>query len=285
MSRSRTAFRRRLTSISRTLTLTPAAELLRSRASRLFDEAVALSSLVREHGNVKLVELRFGMVDSFATAVGPALIKSMLSESLNLALCSDITPRLREGLEDKRFDIVVANDAFADEARFTRIPLMREPHVLVLPRNADWDVLADDLRALARARPMVRYHPPSYWATQVDVRFHRMNVQLSRRVLVDTSEKLLAMVAAAIGWTIATPLALLRSKNVTELVRVLPFPGVNRFIASSSWCPAVASLMTLRSVWRRPPGKCLPDRSSTKFTRLLPGMWDAATIPESYPCE
>ena len=73
---------------TRVLSLTAPGELLRGRASQLFDDAVTLTSLVREFGKAKLVELRFGMVDSFAIAVGPALIKSMLSESINLSLWS-----------------------------------------------------------------------------------------------------------------------------------------------------------------------------------------------------
>jgi DNA-binding transcriptional LysR family regulator len=52
-----------------------------------------------------------------------------------------------------------------------------------------------------------------------------MNVHLSRRVSVDMSDKLLAMVAAGIGWSISTPLSLLRSRSLVDVVRVLPFPG------------------------------------------------------------
>lgn len=210
---------------TRVLSLTAPGELLRSRASQLFDDAVSLASLVREYGRAKLVDLRVGMVDSFAIAVGPTLIRSMLSEAINLSLWSDITPRLGDALNDRRFDIIVANDAFTDEARLTRFALMKEPYVLLLPKGAGWDVPTSDLAALARIRPMVRYHAPSYLAAQIDARFHRMNVHLSRRVSVDTSEKLLAMVAAGIGWSIGTPLALLRSRNLVDVIRVLPFPG------------------------------------------------------------
>ena len=210
---------------SRVLSLTPPGELLRGRASQLFEDAVALVSLVREYGQAKLIELRFGMVDSFAIAVGPTLMKSMLSEAVNVSLWSELTPRLIDGLNDKRFDIVVANDALTEEARLTRIPLMREPYVLLLPKSPEWDVSTEDLAVLARSRPMVRYHPPSYLATQIDAQLQRMNVHLSRRVSVDMSDKLLAMVAAGIGWSISTPLSLLRSRSLVDVVRVLPFPG------------------------------------------------------------
>jgi DNA-binding transcriptional LysR family regulator len=210
---------------SRVISLTAAGELFRSRAIPLVDEAVALSSLVREHDKAKLPDLRFGMVDSFAVAVGPMLIKSMLSEAVNLSLWSEITPRLQQSLGEKRFDIVVANDAFAENARLTRFTLMREPYVLLLPRDTRWDGTTEDLIALARSRPVVRYHAPSSMGSQIDARFHRMNVHLSRQVSVDTTDKLLAMVAAGIGWSITTPLALLRAPNLIGVIRVVAFPG------------------------------------------------------------
>jgi DNA-binding transcriptional LysR family regulator len=269
---------------SRVLSLTPPGELLRSRASQLFDDAVALASAVREYGAAKLVELRFGMVDSFAIAVGPTLIRSMLSEAINLSLWSDITPNLRQALNDKRFDIVVANDAFTDEARFTRIALMREPHALLLPRGDGWDVHAGDLAALARSRPMVRYHPASHLATQIDAQFHRMNVHLSRRVSVDTSDKLLAMVAAGIGWSIGTPLALLRSRNFLDNIRVVPFPGqtFHRELVMLSRRGEFDDLTRRLAATAREvlAGPIMDDISS-----MFPRLRDDVRIPEPYGAE
>ena len=269
---------------TRVLSLTPPGELLRSRAAQLFDDAATLTSLVREYAKAKLVELRFGMVDSFAIAVGPTLIKSMLSESINLSLWSDITPRLREALNDKRFDIVVANDAFTDEARLTRIALMREPYVLLLPRRPEWEVPAEDLASLARSRPMVRYHAPSYLATQIDAQFHRMNVRLSRRVSVDTSDKLLAMVAAGIGWSIGTPLALLRSPRFAEVVRVLPFPG-EPFYRELVMLSRRGELDELTRRLAATAREVLAGPIMDEIRAMLPELRDKISIPDPYLAE
>ena len=268
----------------RMVSLTLPGELLRSRASQLFDDAVALASLVREYGKAKLVELRFGMVDSFAIAVGPALIRSMLSESVNLSLWSDITPRLGVALNEKRFDIIVANDAFTDDARLTRIPLIREPHVLLLPKIAGWDVPTDDLAALARSRPMVRYHPPSYLASQIDTQFHRMNVQLSRRVSVDTSDKLLAMVAAGIGWSIGTPLALLRSRNLVDVIRVVPFPG-ETFYRELVMLSRRGELDDLTRRLAATAREVLAGPITDDIGAMLPGLRIDISVPEPYSAE
>jgi len=215
----------RVNRTSRSVSLTPAGELFRTRAAALLEDATQLAALMREHDRSKLTELRVGMVESFANAVGPLLIRSMLNEAINLSLWSDITPNLEAALSELRFDIVVVNDPLEESANVTRFLLLREPYVLLLPRDARWEGSPDDLVSLARSVPVVRYHPPSFMASRIDARFHRMNVQVSRRVSVDTTDKLLAMVAAGIGWSVSTPLALLRAPSLAGTVRIVPFPG------------------------------------------------------------
>jgi DNA-binding transcriptional LysR family regulator len=267
---------------SRALSLTPPGELLRGRAALLFDDAVALASRVREYGQAKLAELRFGMVESFATAVGPALLRSMLYEAVNLSLWSDITPRLTAALSDRRFDVVVANDAFTEDARLTRIALIREPYVLLLPRGAGWDVATDDLRTLARSRPMIRYHAPSYLASQIDAQLQRMNVQLSRRVSVDTSDKLLAMVAAGIGWSIGTPLSLLRSRSLVDVIRVTPFPGGQPFHRELVMLSRLGEFDDLTRRLASTAREVLAGPIMDDVGALLPGLRHDITIPEPH---
>ena len=266
---------------SRALSLTQPGDLLRRRGTELYDDAVALASLVREHGKAKLVELRVGMVDSFANAVAPTLIRGLLSESLNLSLWSDITNRLREALHDRRFDIVVANDAFTDEERLIRFALLRERYVLLLPKGSDWDVPVDDLSILARSRPMVRYHPESYIATQIDAQLLRMNVHVSRRVSVDTSDKLLAMVAAGVGWSVGTPLALLRSRNLIDAVRVAPFPG-DPFHRELVMLSRRGELDDLTQRLAAAAREVLAGPVSDDVGALLPELRDSLTIPEPH---
>jgi DNA-binding transcriptional LysR family regulator len=213
----------------RALSLTAAGELLRNPARELFERAAGLSSLVREQGHVKLSELRFAMVDSFAVAVGPALIKSMLGESLNLSLWSEYTPRLGEALLDRRADVIVANDAFDEQDTLVRFELFREPYVLLLPKTAGWEAGNGDLARLARSRPLIGYQASSHMRVQIESQFHRSNIAVSRRVTVDSTEKLLAMVAAGIGWSSSTPLSLLRSRQHVEAITVLPFPGEHMY--------------------------------------------------------
>lgn len=209
----------------RTFALTPAGELLRSKAANLIDDIRKMTALVREHGKTRVRQLRIGMVDSFGTAVGPALIQCMLEEALNLQLWSDLTPRLRDALLEKRADVVVLNDALEAEPHLTRYELLQEPFVLLLPANVAWDPSAPDLDLLSRAYPMVRYEAISHLGAQIDSQCRRLHIAPLRRVSVDSTEKLIAAVAAGIGWSIGTPLSLLRAREYSPQIRVVPFPG------------------------------------------------------------
>ena len=210
---------------SRQVTLTPSGDLMRRLATRLAEDIKKMTSLVREQSMTKVSQLRIGMVDSFSSAVGPSLISSMMSEAVNLNLSSDVTPRLGEALLAKRLDIVFANDSYDSEPQLTRYELLREPFVLLLPKDVRWDEETPDLASLARAYPMVRYATQSHIASQIDAQCHRLNVTPSRRVTVDTTEKLMASVAAGVGWSIGNPLSLLMSGRQRRLIRIAPFPG------------------------------------------------------------
>jgi len=212
---------------SRHITLTPAGDLLRSRATNLLDDINEMKALVREQSGTRVKQLRIGMVESFTAAIGPALVRCMMGEALNLTLWSDLTPRLAEALVEKRADIVVVNNPLEAEPHLTRYALLREPFVLLLPSDAAWDPDKPDLVALARALPMIRFEALSHLASQIDAQCRRLNMSPSRRVSVDSNEKLVATVAAGAGWSIGTPLSLLRCRQYSTAIRVVPFPGTS----------------------------------------------------------
>ena len=120
---------------SRFLSLTPAGQILQSRARQLLEQATALTSELRETVHAKVQELRVGMVDSFAVAVGPTLIKSMLIESANLSLWSDLTPKLGQALLEGSVDVIVANQGFEDQDGLRCFELLRDPYILLVPKG------------------------------------------------------------------------------------------------------------------------------------------------------
>ena len=264
---------------SRFLSLTPAGELFQSRARQLIEDATALTSTVRERARTKLSELRFGMVDSFAIAVGPALIKSMLGDSLNLSLWSDLTPRLGDALLARSVDVIVANDSFDSEKTLCCHELLKEPYVLILPRLPGWDVRELDLAKLAKRYPIIHYHASSFMASQIDAQFHRLNISVSRRVSVDSTDKLLAMVAAGIGWSTTTPLSVLRSVAYFDSIRVLPFPG-ERFHRRLFMLSRRGELDELVKRLVGTAREVLAGPIMVEAARLFPDLLNEISIPE-----
>jgi DNA-binding transcriptional LysR family regulator len=209
----------------RQITLTPAGDLLRGKASQLVEDMKAMTSMVRGHSLTKIAQLRIGMVDSFTTVLGAALIHCMLNEAQNVSIWSDVTPRLGEALLGRHADIVMTNDPFLDHGQINRHELLREPFVLLLPAEAAWAQGQPDLAALARIHPMIRYGGVSAAATQIEAQCHRLGIASLRRITVDASSKLVAAVAAGVGWGIGTPMWLMRTPDFKHRVQVLPLPG------------------------------------------------------------
>ena len=210
---------------ARQITLTPAGDLLRGKATQLVEDMTATAALVREHSLTKMAHLRVGMVDSFTSVLGNALIQRMLNEAQNLTMWSDVTPRLCEALMERRADIIMTNDPFLDQAQISRHALLREPFVLLLPAEAPWAQGKLDLAAMARIYPMIRYGGVSAAATQIESLCHRLGIVSLRRVTVDASSKLVAAVAAGVGWGIGTPMWLMRTPDFKRRIQVLPLPG------------------------------------------------------------
>lgn len=213
----------------RQITLTPAGDLLRGKASRVVEDVKSMTSMVREHSLTKVAHLRIGMVDSFTCVLGSALIQRMFSEAQNLTLWSDVTPQLGEALLAGRADIIMANDPFLDHAQLVRHDLLREPFVLLLPASAPWAQGKPDLASIARVYPMIRYGGVSAAATQIEAQCHRLGIMSLRRVTVDASSKLVAAVAAGIGWGISTPTWMMRTPDFMRGVQVLPLPGETQY--------------------------------------------------------
>src|SRR4029079_11549509 len=68
----------------RPLRLTAAGMVLQRHAVPLVEDAATLATVVRQAGASKVHELRIGIIDSFASTVGPSLIRSLLSQAERL---------------------------------------------------------------------------------------------------------------------------------------------------------------------------------------------------------
>src|SRR5215471_17946133 len=99
------------------------------RAERAIEEIRATAS--RPERQV----LRLGMVDTFASTVGPVLIRELMEGSIALRVTafSGLAPAHTEALMRHEIDAAITSDPLEELDGLIRFPLYREPFVLVCP--------------------------------------------------------------------------------------------------------------------------------------------------------
>jgi DNA-binding transcriptional LysR family regulator len=198
---------------------------LRQRAVAIVGEAQRLSTSLRALGPGKMPAIRIGLVDSFAATVGPILTREVMDMAVQLSVWSGLAPGLGASFSDRELDIVVTSEGFEDVDNVRRYLLLREPFILILPSDAAIRYKRGDLPALVQSTPLIRYSARSHLGRQVDQHLRRIGILAPRRVEVDTSDTLVAMVANGVGWAVTTPLCLLQGRAHAPLVKALPLPG------------------------------------------------------------
>lgn len=215
----------------RPVSLTATGRVLQRRARAIIGDVEALEVAVRHAGSSKVQELSIGVVDSFASTVGPALIKSLLkTTATHLSFRSGLAHDQAEGLLSRNLDFIITSDPLDDVDGLERHVILTEPFLLLMPQNLDAASESPDLKFLAAAHPMIRFSARSQIGAQIERHLRRLGVRAARLLEVDATDTLVAMVSAGLGWAIATPFCLLQARGNMRGVRTLPFPaaGFNR---------------------------------------------------------
>jgi DNA-binding transcriptional LysR family regulator len=209
----------------RPLQLTTAGNLLRERAGRLLEQAYQLPSLVQEIGSAVLPEIRIGLVDSFAATVGPHLIRELLNSAVHLSVYGGLSPSHGEALQKRAVDLIVSTNPLNDVDGLERHTILREPFILLTPVGIAQETKRLSLDEMAARYPLIRYSARSTQGAQVDRHLRSLRVQAPRTVEIDTSDTLVAMVAAGCGWAITSPLCYLQGRAHALATVPAPLPG------------------------------------------------------------
>jgi len=177
------------------------------------------------------VDLRLGLVDSFAGTVGAHLVKELMTGEIALSLSawSGLAHSHAEALVHRTIDAAITCDAMDDLYDVERFPFYREPYLLVVPRGLETEFADLDLREILARHRLVRHSERSYVGTQVERHLSRLGIRPAKSLEFDTSDSLVAMVATGMGVTITTPLCLLQGLAHVAQVSALPLPGPGFF--------------------------------------------------------
>jgi DNA-binding transcriptional LysR family regulator len=216
----------------RPLVPTRAGRILAGRVLDLNRNFDALLSTIRAAAEQsERVDLRLGLVDSYAGTVGAHLVKELMTGSIALSLSawSGLAHSHAEALVRRMIDAAITCDAMEDLYDVERFPFYREPYLLVVPRGLETEFADLDLRDILARHRLVRHSERSYVGAQVERHLSRLGIRPPRAFEFDTSDSLVAMVATGMGVAITTPLCLLQGLAHAAQVSALPLPGPGFF--------------------------------------------------------
>jgi DNA-binding transcriptional LysR family regulator len=179
-------------------------------------------------------DLRLGMIDTFASTVGPLLVRSLMDGSIavRVSAYSGLVAAHVEALLRNEIDAAVTSHPMEGVDELNRFPLFREPFLLVAP--IAWaDTLRNrPLEDLLFEHRLIRYSARSHMGAQIERHLRRLRIEHPQALSFDTSDSLLAMVANGMGVAITTPLCLLQAAIHRPALEVMPLPatGVSRTI-------------------------------------------------------
>jgi DNA-binding transcriptional LysR family regulator len=190
------------------------------RAVEMLHRARELEHLVDMQQHARLAQLRIGMVDSLASTAGPSLLREIASLAARWSVVSGVQQTSLKSLTEQRVDMIVTTEDAASDPALLALTVLREPLLIVAPK--DMDTGKGSVAELGARLPLVRYSPGGFLSRQVTAYLQQNDVPLPRAYEFDTSDAVLAMVRAGMGWTITTPLCVLKASTVLRDLKFLP---------------------------------------------------------------
>ena len=218
---------------ARPVRLTPAGEIMHRRAQAILNEAAQARAELAMSDMSRLTRFRLGMIEDLEADVTPKLLTHMAGEltGCQFLLETGASHHLYDQLDARALDIIVAAELGA-EAEWVEVhPLLREGFVVAAPRGVI-DPKANVLRQL-RKLPLIQYTQRHYMGRLISSHLARQNISLPHRFELDSYHAILAMVGQGAGWSILTPLALMRARRFAEQIDAfdLPFDPLSRTIS------------------------------------------------------
>ncbi len=207
----------------RPMVLTPAGRVFLDRAT------TALQALrVGQRGLVALdlsdlSALALGVVEDFENAVTP-LLATRLAETMTqcaFRLRTGASHTLQAQIAQRELDVVICAAGPTDPVATRSYPLMEDPYILAVPKGTDVGAGIRGLDHLA----FLRRDMVQIMGQQIETYLAQANRSPPDRFELDSNQSISALVANGTGWTITTPLSLLRGERFADAIDAHPLPG------------------------------------------------------------
>ncbi|GGE33862.1 LysR family transcriptional regulator [Agaricicola taiwanensis] len=199
--------------------------LILKHAGEIIERTQQLEHALRFSAQAQLPLLRLGVIDTFATTVIPHLINDLGDIASNWSVKSGAEETSISAVLEHRADLIITSDDPARHANLAVRFILREPYCLVLPKAAPDP--GDDIGKLSEHLDFVHYSKSLHMREEVDRYLGDNGVRTKNKYQFSSIEAVMAMVAGGLGWSIATPLALLKARHHISSLQCLPLPNAN----------------------------------------------------------
>nr|WP_284676640.1 substrate-binding domain-containing protein [Vibrio sinus] len=220
--------------------------------------------------------MRVAMVGSLANHLSTPLVKLIRHHSESWTISTDISHLERESLIQRNVDIVISDDSSAHHEYLSRFPIVKEPFLIVLPKNYEGRDLT--LEQISKELDLVRYDDDSFIGQTVENYIERCRIDAPTKVKLDNTQSVLSCVAAGLGWTITTPLCLLQSGIPREELTCLALPSGEQIFRELSLYSRQNELDNLPLCMSQNSQQIIRDKFMPKLERELPWLSDHVQI-------
>ena len=222
----------------RPLVLTPAGRVLLHRAQAALSQIRQAQAELTVLDIAHLKSLRLGVIDDFDAEITPNLVIALAKNLRNCEFRLKTAPShdLTAMMAARTLDIAIAAAPQDALAGIRDHPLLRDPYLLAVPRG--FDLPEGREMATLGALPLLRYDRAQLMGRQIEAHLARHRIALPDRFEIDSNQSIMALVASGAGFSITTPLALLRARAFLDQVDIHPLPLAAMSRTISLFAPA-----------------------------------------------
>ncbi|MGI3186986.1 LysR family transcriptional regulator [Nioella aestuarii] len=169
--------------------------------------------------------LRIALIEDLDTEVTPALAASLSSAlpACEFSFLSRPSHDILTLLQSDEIDLGIASAAEFRVMRLTEAPLLRDPYVLVVPR--DQKQSAGDYVGGRVDLPFLRYSKKQLMGRRIEVQLKRLRLDLPSRLEFESTPAIMSLIAEGKAWTITTALNVASADRYHDQIAIIPLPG------------------------------------------------------------
>ncbi|MGH1541443.1 MAG: LysR family transcriptional regulator [Arenicella sp.] len=202
---------------SRPVQLTPGGKVLKSYVKNIISITNRMTQDVKMASSNGLASLNIGMISSFEEALGVFFIDAIKPYVAKVSVSTNRGNSLKNSLLNRDIDFMITADSLAEEHNIIRHAIIRDPFVILAPKNNS----SNSIESIARTLPFINYNTHFKMGAQTTLIARRLSIELNTQYELDSTQTIIRFVAANKGWAITTALSLASYSKQLNNVRII----------------------------------------------------------------